>query len=193
MKAASWRGSRFSRRRSALSPVRGLFFARFVCYGTSGSGRCLRPFCVAGVFYCALLPLPPLLLSCNPENAVFLPFSFFFSPVRLFLAVLAALWCLSSPAFAAVGLYTVFFAVGHVDFRFHELVSTKNHSRSNLPNKKGFIFVQLACNKFFHGEVENQTSFTAVRQFNMLHLHKGILIPPNIRFPAMTAKRKGCV
>ena len=34
---------------------------------------------------------------------MFLPFSFFFSPVRLFLAVLAALWCLSSPAFAAEG------------------------------------------------------------------------------------------
>lgn len=34
---------------------------------------------------------------------MFLPFSFFFSPVRLFLTVLAALWCLSSPALAAEG------------------------------------------------------------------------------------------
>ena len=59
--------------------------------------------CPAAVFCCTLLPLPPLLLSCNPENAVFFPFSPSNFVSRLFLAVCAALLCLSSSAAAAEG------------------------------------------------------------------------------------------
>lgn len=52
----------------------------------------------SGIFCFLFLPLPPLPLSCNPEYAVFFPFSACLSLCRMVLAVVAAVICLSVPA-----------------------------------------------------------------------------------------------
>ena len=100
MKAASWQSSRLSKRHSALSPVQGLFFAQFVCYGNPVPGG-ISVRVSAGVFCVPFLHLPPPSLSCNPEYAVFFSAapSFFLS--RVFVTVLTVLLCLSSSALAA--------------------------------------------------------------------------------------------